>query len=289
MRKGLAVSAIVVTTMTGIAILTTQSNARQPPVSARPAALEGTPLESSFEPAKARVEAPAQQGHTRVVTKVVNRIPVSASDPQQGPADALVTMVVFGDFQDKFTRRAAETMGALRQKYGSDLRVVWKNAPLSFHEDARRAASLALEAFHQGGDELFWEAHRLLLEHQSALGQADLSNYAAQLGLDPEQTREALALDKYKAKLDADLALAPRLFPVLTTPLTTINGRFILGAESLSVFESTIDEELSRAKAQLASGTPRAQLYEELTKHGNVEPAKLTTEQQAAADKVYDL
>lgn len=223
------------------------------------------------------------------VAQTVYKVPVSDADPQQGPADALVTMVMFGDFEDKFTRQAADTVNTLRQKYSADLRVVWKNVPLSFHDNAKNAATLAMEAFAQGGNELFWQAHQLLLQNQGALGTADLERYAAQLGLKPAALKAALTRDAYKAKIDADVALVPRLLSIFTTPLFTINGRFIRGAAQPDLFQATIEEELVKAKAKLASGTPKAKLYEEIIRDGRSEAAELTADQKATLDKVYDI
>jgi len=78
------------------------------------------------------------------------RVPVDGA-PQRGPDDALVTIVVFSDFQCPFCSRLLPTLSALRERYGNDLRVVWRNNPLPFHQDAMPAAEAAAEAFAQGG------------------------------------------------------------------------------------------------------------------------------------------
>ena len=67
-------------------------------------------------------------------------VPITASDPSWGSNLAPVTIVQFNDFQCPFCARSAATLRELRQKYGpKQLRIVWKNNPLSFHNWARAA------------------------------------------------------------------------------------------------------------------------------------------------------
>ena len=66
------------------------------------------------------------------------------------------------------------------------------NNPLPFHQNAKPAAILAMEAFEQGGADKFWEVHDLLFENQRALARADLERYAEQAGLNMAQVRAAL-------------------------------------------------------------------------------------------------
>ncbi|HEY6876926.1 MAG TPA: thioredoxin domain-containing protein, partial [Polyangiales bacterium] len=225
----------------------------------------------------------------RSISNTVHQIPVTVRDPQQGPADALVTLVMFGDFEDPFTRRGAETVNVLRQKYNQELRVVWKDLPLAFHDHAARAATLAQVAFAQGGDELFWQAHAVLVAHQDALTDADLKRYGAELGLDVKRLETALSGDTFADKFAADKSLVPRLIPIYTTPLFTINGRFIRGAVAANVFETTIEQEIAKAKAMVAAGTPQKDVYATIIRDGRTEDAELTPEQKAAANKVYDV
>jgi protein-disulfide isomerase len=80
------------------------------------------------------------------------RIPVGNS-PVLGRNDALATLVIFSDFQCPFCTRVEDTIRQLRTQYGNDLRVVWKNNPLPFHDKAGLAAEAAMEAHAQRGNE----------------------------------------------------------------------------------------------------------------------------------------
>jgi predicted DsbA family dithiol-disulfide isomerase len=48
------------------------------------------------------------------------------------------------------------------------------------------------------------------------------------------------------------------------TPTFFVNGRRLSGAHPYDKFKELVDEEIPKAKAKLASGTPRASLYDEI-------------------------
>jgi len=238
--------------------------------------------------AKAKVEAPARPAAAPDDTTVY-KVPVSDKDPQKGPADALVTVVIFSDFQCPFCSRVEPTLTALEQKYGKDIRMVWKNNPLPFHNDAGPAAQLTSEAFAQGGSKKFWEAHALLFANQRALARADLEGYAKQLGLNVKKVQMALDNNTYKAKIDEDMAIA-RSLGASGTPSFFINGRSLRGAQPQPAFEKVIDEELAKAKAKVAAGTPKAALYEAIIKDAATKPAAAPAAAEAPdANKIYDI
>ena len=81
----------------------------------------------------------------------------------------------------RFCARAETTMHELAAKYGSRVRIAFKNNPLPFHDAARLASRAALAAGEQGK---FWEYHDILFAHQDALGRDALLGYAKDLGLD---------------------------------------------------------------------------------------------------------
>jgi protein-disulfide isomerase len=238
--------------------------------------------------AKSKAEAPAPAA-APAQDNTVYKVPVTKQDPAKGPDDALVTVVVFSDFQCPFCSRVVPTLDGLTQKYGSDLRVVWKNNPLPFHQDAGPAATLAMQAFQEGGSKKFWEAHDLLFQNQKALARADLENYAKQLGLNAKKVASALDQNTFKDKITADQELA-RGLGASGTPSFFINGRSLRGAQPQPAFEKVIDEELTKAKAKVASGTAKAKIYDETIKDGATKPAAAPAAAAAPdANKIYDI
>src|SRR4051794_37840362 len=57
-------------------------------------------------------------------------VPVLADDPSLGSRLARVTIVLFSDFQCPYCARVGPVVAKLRETYGDDLRVVWKDNPL---------------------------------------------------------------------------------------------------------------------------------------------------------------
>lgn len=200
------------------------------------------------------------------------RVPVTAEQPQKGPADALVTMVVVSEFQCPFCNRVLPTVRRLEQDYEGKIRVVWRNNPLPFHDNAAPAANLAMEAFEQGGSEKFWQIHDVLFENQSALARADLERYAQEAGLNMAQVRAALDNNEHSGKIEADQQLAASL-GARGTPGFFINGELLMGAQPYEAFKAVVDREIAAAEALTRAGTPASRVYEALTRGGRTSPA----------------
>jgi protein-disulfide isomerase len=193
--------------------------------------------------------------------KLVHAVPVGMS-PVRGKSDALVTLVEFSEFQCSFCRKAEATVSALRTQYGDDLRIVWKNDPMTNHPRAKPAADLALEARDEKGDATFWLVHDVLFEMgPDLLDDGTLLTNARNAGLSEPRVKSALAAMKHQAIIDDDVALAKKL-GVSGTPTFFINGHVLVGAQSVDAFRALIDSELEKAKAHVASGTARAKVYD---------------------------
>ena len=196
--------------------------------------------------------------------KTVYKMPISAADASMGTDSALVTIVEFSEFQCPFCSRVLPTMNSVKKKYGDDVRVIFKHNPLPFHKDAPLASQASLAAGKQGK---FWPYHDLLFKNQKALKRENLTAYAKQIGLNVDKFNADLDSPALVAQVKADQAVA-RQFGAGGTPNFFINGRKLVGAQPLASFTRVIDEEIKKAKALLAKGTPRNKIYAELTKNG---------------------
>ncbi|MCZ7687401.1 MAG: thioredoxin domain-containing protein [Sandaracinaceae bacterium] len=176
------------------------------------------------------------------------RAEAPASAPQRGPADALVTIVMWSDYQCPFCGRVEPTLARLRQTFGNDLRIVWRDNALPFHQNAMPAAELAREAYAQGGSERYWQMHDILFENQQALSRSDLESYAPRIGLDLARVRAALDAHTHRAGVQADMEAASAL-GARGTPAFFINGRQLMGAQPYERFEEVVNEELALARA----------------------------------------
>jgi len=213
----------------------------------------------------------------------VERVRVDVTDdmPQRGPDDALVTIVMFSDFQCPFCGRVEPTLTRIREQYGDRVRIVWRNQPLPFHDNAMPAAEAALEAYAQGGDAKFWQLHDVMMEHQTALTRADLETYAQQVGLDMTRFRAALDNHTHQAAVQADSAAGTRA-GANGTPSFFINGRTLRGAQPYPAFKALIDEELQKAEALVKSGTSKTEVYAKLTENGLTKAAAPAPQKAAA-------
>ena len=160
--------------------------------------------------------------------------------PEYGPADATVTVVEFSDFQCPYCSLAANALTELKPKYGDKVRFVFRQFPLSFHQQAHLAAQASLAANAQGK---FWEFHDKLFANQKALERADLEKYAEEIGLDMDQFRKDLDDGTYAKTVDADMALGTEVF-VSGTPTMFINGARVANATDTASVSAAIDKAL---------------------------------------------
>ena len=156
--------------------------------------------------------------------------------------DARVTVEVWSDFQCPFCAKGAATVQQLRQKYGDQVRIVFRHQPLPFHESARPAAIASMAAHEQGR---FWEFHDALFANQQALDRESLLALAGKLKLDVERFRRELASSTWSQYVEAEVTEARRR-GVSGTPTFFINGKPLVGAQPLAAFTQAIDAELGR-------------------------------------------
>ncbi len=192
-------------------------------------------------------------------------VPVSERDPSWGNPLAPVTIVEFSDFQCPFCGRVGRTLQELRHMYGPDqVRFVWKNYPLPFHNNARPAAEAAATVFRLGGADAFWKFHDLVFANQRALDPAAFRAWAEQSGVPGDAFSAAFAAHANLAKVDEDIALADRL-GIRGTPVFRINGLSVMGAQPIGQFIEIIDAQLALAQQLVAAGTPASALYASLS------------------------
>ena len=148
-------------------------------------------------------------------------MPVGDHDHAQGPANAPVTLVEYGDFECPHCRQAYPIVKEVRSRLGSRLRFVFRNFPLmKLHEHAEHAAEVAEAA---GAQSRFWEMHDRLFERQFALEDEHLIEYAAELGLDAARVARELEAHTYKARVREDFMGGVRS-GVNGTPTFFVNG-----------------------------------------------------------------
>jgi len=131
-----------------------------------------------------------------------------AHDRIRGPVGAPLTLVEYADFECPFCGRATDVVDDLFERFGDDLRYVFRHLPL---RDVHPAAQLAAEAAEAAGAQgRFWEMHDRMFSHQERLQLDDLLGDAQAIGLDVERFAEDLRDGVHAAAVQADVESAER-------------------------------------------------------------------------------
>ncbi len=178
-----------------------------------------------------------------------DRLEVSADDdPVIGRADAPVTMIEFSDFQCPFCKRFFEqALPKIEEEYikPGKVKLVYRDFPLSFHEQAQLAAEAAECADEQGK---FREMHDRIFQGQAEWsGNAEarriFASYAEAIGLDMEEFGRCLDSGRYEEEVQRDFNDGVK-YGVTGTPTFFINGRKLVGAQPFTAFQQLIETEL---------------------------------------------
>jgi protein-disulfide isomerase len=204
-------------------------------------------------------DAPAdtRNEHHELQRTTMYRVGLGLPGHQIGPDDALVTIVVWSDFQCPFCAKQAPVLAHLRDKYKNDVRIIYRHLAMGFHRSAALAAEAAVAAAEQGK---FWAFHDQVFANFGQLTRADLERFAGAAGLDLVKFRAALDDRRYHDAIIAEAASAEAL-GVDGTPTTFINGAPIDGARDAETMDRVVDAHLARARAVVQGGIAPADLY----------------------------
>ena len=142
-------------------------------------------------------------------------------DHIEGPADAPVTLVQYGDYECPFCGAAYPIIKEVQARMCKKLRFVFRNFPITTsHPNAERAAEAAEAAGAQG---MFWQMHDHLYENQRHLRDDDLHSYAEALGLVVDVFDKEMAEHVHADRIHEDFMSGVRS-GVNGTPTFFING-----------------------------------------------------------------
>ena len=178
--------------------------------------------------------------------------------PAKGKEGAAVTIVEFSDFQCPFCSRVGPTLKKVAQEYPDDVRVIWSNNALSFHDRAKPAAIAGLAAHRQGK---FWEFHDKMFENQRALTDENFKKWATELGLDAAQFESDMKDPALASQTDSEQTAANAL-GARGTPGFFINGKLLSGAQPYEAFKAAIDEALKVTKKHKDAGKSGKELMQ---------------------------
>ena len=154
--------------------------------------------------------------------------PLGPGDHVDGPPDAPLELVMYGDFQCPFCTAAQPIVRRVRDRLAGRLRFAFRHFPLEEqHPDARRAAEASEAAAAQ---EAFWPMHDALYGNRGRLGLDDILALAARLGLDADRVRAELEDGTHAPRVERGRRRAVATSGVDGTPTFFVNGRRHRGA-----------------------------------------------------------
>ena len=173
-------------------------------------------------------------------------IPVIGSDHIRGSANnnSPITLVEYGDYECPYTGMAYPIVKELIREFGNDkIRFVFRNFPLNeIHPHAQHAAETAEASAAQNK---FWQMHDYLFEHQKALDDDHLLEYAQKVGLeDIHKFKDDVSRHVYAPLIEESLKSGVDS-GVEGTPIFFINGVRYEDSFDLRTFSETLQKYLS--------------------------------------------
>ena len=167
------------------------------------------------------------------------KIPVAGA-PVKGPEDARITLVEFSDFECPYCAAAVREVDSIMAAYPKDVKLIYKQFPLSMHPHAEFAAEASLAAREQGK---FWEMYELLFKNSRTLTLNGIFAMAKELGLDMDKFKADLDSAKFKKEVEKDIADGEAA-NVYGTPAFYINGKQYNGPVTLAALKPIFAAEL---------------------------------------------
>ena len=149
-------------------------------------------------------------------------LPVGERDHIEGPSDARMVLVEYGDYQCPYCGAAYPIVKKVQKELGTKLRFIFRNFPITTsHPQAEWAAETAEAAAAQGR---FWEMHDFLYENQASLGDHGFfATYEKKLELDVKRLEQEVAQHVHAGRVKEDFMSGVRS-GVNGTPTFFIGG-----------------------------------------------------------------
>ena len=157
---------------------------------------------------------------------------------------AAVTIVEFSDFECPFCRDAQAAITQIVEKYGKDVRLIFKHLPLEGHRNSLAAARAAYCA---GEQDRFWQFHDAVFVAGDLSSPGLMDRIAGDIGLGMARFQACVASEQSRAAIVKDMEMA-RTLRIDSTPSFLVNGRVIKGALSFAEWQKIIERELTSQK-----------------------------------------
>lgn len=163
------------------------------------------------------------------------------ASPIKGGAKPAVTIVEFSDFECPFCIQVQDALRQVLERYGAEVRLVFKHLPSEGHRHSLLAARAAYCA---GEQERFWQFHDALFASRN-LSPELFNDMAKGLGLNSEKFAACLTGEASRSAVVKDIETARR-YRIDSTPSFLINGKLVKGALTFAQFQNLIERELQQ-------------------------------------------
>ncbi len=184
--------------------------------------------------------------------------PIVEANVADPAANVVVTLEEFCDYQSPACATIAATLKNLRDEYGTNVNLVFRNTPLPVNKNALPAARAAEAARMQSR---FWEMHYLLLEKQSEWKDEEnpklrFLQWARDLGIDVARFEQDMDSEQVTFRIEADKDAAIAL-AIQEVPAIVINGRRLkAGAMTADGIREGIEVMLTHGSEEAVDATP---------------------------------
>jgi protein-disulfide isomerase len=168
-------------------------------------------------------------------------LPIDESrDHIQGPTNASVTLVEYGDYECPYCAQAYIIIKEVQERLGRKLRFVFRNMPLTKIRPHAYQTALAVEAAAAQGK--FWEMFDFLFKHGEILTDNNLRQSAAKLGLSVGKFDREFLRRTYSRHVDDEDIQSGEESGVTKTPTFFINGDRYNDSWDLDTLLGVLDE-----------------------------------------------
>lgn len=134
--------------------------------------------------------------------------PISSKDHIRGDQNAPITLIEYSDYECPYCKSFHPTMQQLVNDLKGKVRWVYRDFPLSFHQNAQKEAEASECVAELGGNDAFWSFTDKLFEQTTSNGTgfplSNLSALASGVGVDRKKFEDCLNSNKYAAPVQAE-------------------------------------------------------------------------------------
>ena len=160
-----------------------------------------------------------------------------------GDPKALITIMLFVDYESEKSAQAHEVVKKIMTEYGGKVNFNFRHFPLMrIHQKALKAAEAAVGAAQEGK---FFEMHEMMTHNRKNLGTISLKSYAKEIGIINKSFLNNLINGKYGLFVQDDLKYGIGL-GVTEVPVFFINGEMIEGNVTVELLSNKINEALKK-------------------------------------------